>query len=379
MVATLIAVAVLLATPSVQLARAKGKPGGGGGDPPPVTLPDWRYEVTWLEGDEGWEFRPEGMNDWGDVAGQAHGLDFAAAYLPSIFGAASAAVDLNDLGALWYEWNDLENPVNGWTAYNAKAINNHGDMAGFAVNVDGILRLFVLKDVFSASPRFLLLDSDSEIDLSAAPSINNDGVIVARATLGVAKYDPIDNYELDTILMVDGGKPIINDDQVILRGGATAKTSFVRFPGEDSMPLDGYSLLSMSNRYLCGERQGSKGKNGQPGGSVRIEILNVDGQLELATAEFLFKGSMFTRDINDFGEAIIYAGGAPGNFLFLDSYGALPLDDLVSADYPSWFDPNTTGIRTLEINNMRQICGWQVVNSDAGPYVRGYILTPGAP
>ena len=387
MVATLIAVAVLLASPSVQLARAKGKPGGGGGggsDPP--SLPNARYQLTWLDGD-GWTFHPFDINNLGELAGAGGGS--AVAYSPISSGAD--LVDLNTLGALWLDLDSADQEsadvTGAWFASQASSVNDAGEFTGLAEDASGVIRFFVLKDAFGAEPSFLLMPLDN---WGSRPEINNDGIVVALTESGsIATFTPtVSNnwpYYTLAISQMPGGNDVnLNDDGIVVRRESGGDwTSYVRFPNEDTTALDGYRIYGLSNNWLCGHRLGTKGKNGQPGGWVRIPIMN--GQLGPDDLMLSTNSRCYAYEINDAGDSVceleprglLYHGAI--NTDTSQPYGEIPLDLMIESPDSDWLN----GTNSIEgINNpnpitdpdgtgLGQICGWQY-----GTGGRGFILTP---
>jgi uncharacterized membrane protein len=370
-----------------QVARA-GKPAP---PPPAPVLPPVRYTLQWLDGGPEWRVAmPKDINRWGDMAGIASAdavvFNTAFAYCAS----TGQTINLNELNAEWWDLNGATpTPAGGWRASSAFGINDSGAIAGGATSIDPNRpnRAFVLEGAFGATPRFLLLPTVGAVAHYGRRINNNGEVVGTTADLNLVRYKRMgDTWPFYTAVREAGistdGTMDINDDGVVV--ARTTDGSYRQLAsGTAPAYFAGHEFWSVSNGPLAmisGYRAATNGKNGLPGGPIRLPVLGTASSVQL-----LSSGS-YARAINDYGDTVFEAAGR--GFLYYDpdsdrgtpnpfgtnGDGILPLDRMVVTQEPGWLDTRYLirfdGVNNRDATGLGQICGFAY-----GP-ARGFVLTP---
>jgi hypothetical protein len=387
--ATTLVLGVLLVglsiTPRVAYAQ-KGK----SAPPPPVVLPPARYMIQWLDGGPGWtSVLPQFINQTGGVAGNAFDQNSPTSFVFA-HSAATGTFNVNDLGAIWWDLNaPTPTSVAGWRATFAKGINDQGDIAGTATQLNSNVpsRAFILQGAFGAAPRFLLLPTVSG-ESHYGGDINNHGEAIGGGPAFI-RWQPRGDSWPFYVALPQSGMPSnaavgINDDGVVVASTSGTTTTSYRQPFAGAQPVvfNNLQFFGISNGWISGISM--KGKNPIPPGIIRLPAMGTLNDVQVIAS---FGSS--PRGVNDYGDVTFESGG-PG-YLFYDAInantgirygtngdGLLPFDRMIvnpTADFLNNNCPRITGVSNRDATGLGVICGWTLATTPS----RAFLLVPFVP
>ncbi len=325
-----------------------------GGKPKPPPPPPVHYQLTFLDKLGHSDSLAYDINNAGDVVGVVNDGQ----------GTSGRAFLYEASTGIVHDVNDLAGDTQGWTATEARGINQLGQIVGTAVDANGTTRGFLL-DRTVQPPRFVVLP-ESGPGSQGARAINNLGDIVGVREGGyLVLWSPIGGTYV-TQEWLELQPTAINDSGQIMSFSGRRYT-----PGVGWEDFSSYNVTwggGMSNDGTFVGRRAAKPRE------IAFRFTDPDRMENL-----LAQSAAYGVDVNSAGDVLIQA--TSWVYLYTDRDGLWDLNKLLvgdAADVAVWMDRinrSPAAIADRDATGFAPICGTLRAGS---PFI-AYVLTPVLP